>query len=139
MGLAQQQKATFAFVATDQRRLAPGGIDRFRLPVPKAGSVGNRLWPPGYIDPPEKQGCRSRTCFAAYGFSGHATQMTATGIARLCGGRDPAGDGLPLMRVSASLKEELYSISIPLGATINIGGAAVTIGILALEIGRAHV
>ena len=30
------------------------------------------------------------------------------------------------------LKEELYSISIPLGATINMGGAAVTIGILAL-------
>lgn len=30
------------------------------------------------------------------------------------------------------LKEELYSISIPLGATINMGGAAVTIGVLAL-------
>ena len=30
------------------------------------------------------------------------------------------------------LKEELYSIPIPLGATINMGGAAVTIGILAL-------
>ncbi|WP_374057418.1 serine/threonine transporter SstT [Campylobacter concisus] len=30
------------------------------------------------------------------------------------------------------LKEELYSISIPLGATINMGGAAVTISILAL-------
>lgn len=30
------------------------------------------------------------------------------------------------------LKEELYSISIPLGATINMAGAAVTIGILAL-------
>ena len=30
------------------------------------------------------------------------------------------------------LKEELYSISIPLGATINMGGAAITIGILAL-------
>ena len=30
------------------------------------------------------------------------------------------------------LKEELYSISIPLGATINLGGAAVTIGVLAL-------
>ena len=30
------------------------------------------------------------------------------------------------------LKEKLYSISIPLGATINMGGAAVTIGILAL-------
>lgn len=31
-----------------------------------------------------------------------------------------------------SLKEELYSISIPLGATINMAGAAVTISILAL-------
>ena len=31
-----------------------------------------------------------------------------------------------------NLKEELYSISIPLGATINMGGAAVTISILAL-------
>ncbi len=30
------------------------------------------------------------------------------------------------------LKEELYSISIPLGATINMGGAAVTIGIMTL-------
>ena len=30
------------------------------------------------------------------------------------------------------LKEELYSISVPLGATINMGGAAVTIGVLAL-------
>ena len=30
------------------------------------------------------------------------------------------------------LKGELYSISIPLGATINMGGAAVTIGVLAL-------
>ncbi|MGG7073534.1 serine/threonine transporter SstT [Campylobacter sp. 9BO] len=30
------------------------------------------------------------------------------------------------------LKEELYSISIPLGATINMGGAAVTISVLAL-------
>ena len=30
------------------------------------------------------------------------------------------------------LKEELYSISIPLGATINMGGAAVTSGVLAL-------
>ncbi|MCR4942342.1 MAG: serine/threonine transporter SstT [Campylobacter sp.] len=31
-----------------------------------------------------------------------------------------------------NLKEELYSISIPLGATINMGGAAITIGILTL-------
>lgn len=30
------------------------------------------------------------------------------------------------------LKEELYSVSIPLGATINMAGAAVTIGVLAL-------
>jgi len=35
------------------------------------------------------------------------------------------------------LKEELYSISIPLGATINMGGAAVTIGVLALAAGNS--
>ena len=41
------------------------------------------------------------------------------------------------------LHEDTYSISIPLGATINMAGAAITITVLALaathKIGRAHV
>lgn len=43
---------------------------------------------------------------------------------------------------SLGLDEDNYSVSIPLGATINMGGAAITITVMALaavKIGRAHV
>jgi len=35
LGLGQQQKAAFAFVATEQRCLAPGGTNQIRLTPPK--------------------------------------------------------------------------------------------------------
>ncbi|AVD70852.1 hypothetical protein CAY53_04620 [Desulfobulbus oralis] len=51
MGLGQQQKATFALLATEQLCLTPGGADQIR---PHAGTPGNRLWPSSYVNTPGK-------------------------------------------------------------------------------------
>ena len=51
LGLARQQKAALALLATEP----PPGLPQRRPdppPVPKAGSACNRLWPPGYMDTP---------------------------------------------------------------------------------------
>ena len=74
----------------------PGGTDHIRLPVPKAGSVGNRQWPPGFIDTPGKQAPALPPAASA-----GAAQMAIAGITRLCGSVNPAGDALPLMRIPA--------------------------------------
>ncbi len=51
LGLGRQQKAALALLGTEP----PPGLPQRRPdppPVPKAGSAGNRLWPPGYMDTP---------------------------------------------------------------------------------------